>query len=143
MGKGGNGNGSASIILIFSVLCMTIFALISFKTAISDKSLVDTQEKLVLDYYATDMYAEQILAKILNADVIPESVDDVDIIVSSDTDTQGKTVSFVTPMSDKKELSVEVLVYQDFYDVVKWKTQNTDLWVADDTLQVWSGENVN
>ena len=141
MSKGGNGIGSASIILIFAVLCMTIFALISFKTAIADKALVDTQEQFVKEYYDADMRAEQILAEILKADTIPQAVNNVNI--KAESNQEEKTVSFVCSMSDTKELYVEVIVYKDTYDIIKWKIQDTGSWIIDDKLPVWTGEDIN
>ena len=137
MSKGGNGIGSASIILIFAVLCMTIFALISFRTAIADKAMVDTQEQFVKEYYDADARAEQILAKILEADIIPQEINGVSITA------EQETVSFVCPMSDTKALYVEVAVYENTYDILKWKIQDIGSWVIDDKLPVWTGGNTN
>jgi len=139
MSKGGNGIGSASIILIFAVLCMTIFALISFKTAISDKALVDTQEMFVKEYYDADLRAEQILSEILKADTIPQAVNGVSILSVS----EENKVSFISLMSDTKELCVEVALHGDTYDILKWKIQDTGSWVIDDKLPVWAGETIN
>ena len=51
MNKSGIGIGSASVVLVFAVLCLTIFALISYTAAINDKALTEVEVRLVKGYY--------------------------------------------------------------------------------------------
>ena len=138
--KGGSGVGSASFVLIFAVLCMTIFALISLSSAVSDRVLSDTQEGLVTDYYDADMRAEFILAKILSTDAIPETIDGVSITVTYDPDTGAETAAFSCQLSDAKVLDVEVIIYENSYEILQWKMRDTRSWETDDSLPVWIGE---
>ena len=139
MNKGSNGTGSASIVLIFAVLCMTIFALISLKTALADKVLVDEQELLTVRYYDADMRAEYTLAGILKEDELPREVS----LIDNTDNTQhpdAKVVSFVCDVSDAKELYVEAAIYENSYDILKWQMRDRSSWIADDTLPVWTGK---
>jgi len=43
MGKSGIGVGSASIVLVFAILCLTIFSLITYVVAGNEKALVDAK----------------------------------------------------------------------------------------------------
>ena len=54
MKNGGIGVGSASIVLVFAVLCLTVFSLITLVVAGNDKVLVDAGAKLVTAYYEAD-----------------------------------------------------------------------------------------
>jgi hypothetical protein len=54
MDKKGMGIGSASLVLIFAVLCLTVFALISLSAAQNDKALADANAALVKAYYETE-----------------------------------------------------------------------------------------
>jgi len=137
MNKGSSGIGSASIVLIFAVLCMTIFALISLQSAHADKALSDAQERLVKSYYDADTRAEYILAEILKADAIPEKIDETNITVHSAQGTETVIAAFSCPMSDTKELYVQVALYHDSYDIQKWLIQDTGTWEIDDSLPVW------
>lgn len=139
MNKGGTGIGSASIILIFAVLCLTIFALISLSTARADKALADAEAILVKEYYEADTLAECILAELVKADEIPDAVYGVDIILYLDMETGTDIVSFSCPISDRKELYVEIAVFEDSYDILEWRMQDIGVWEIDDDLPVWAG----
>ena len=134
--RGGNGVGSASIVLIFAVLCMTVFALISLSSAVSEKALADVQERLVKAYYQADTRAEYILAEILEGGTAADGV-----VIVFDRDQDGKeTACFSCPMSEGKELYVEIDIYEDSYYIQKWQIRDTRAWEIDDRLPVWQGD---
>ena len=66
-GIGAVNAGGAVIIIIFVVLCLTIFGLLSFATSHADKRLADKNLDSVVQYYAADSKAEEKLAKIYDA----------------------------------------------------------------------------
>ena len=55
--------GASSLLVIFAVLCLTIFALLSVSTVQADGRLSDHAAKAVVNYYEADAKAEEILAK--------------------------------------------------------------------------------
>ncbi|GHU36338.1 hypothetical protein FACS1894105_06520 [Clostridia bacterium] len=59
--------GGAIIIIIFVVLCLTIFGLLSFTTSFADKKLADRNLRNVEQYYAADSAAEEMFTKIYEA----------------------------------------------------------------------------
>jgi len=65
------GMGGTLIITIFVVLCLTIFAALSFTTAYSDLKLAKKTEEMTYDYYAATANAEEKLAEVY--DVLIES----------------------------------------------------------------------
>ena len=134
MNKSGSGIGSASIVLIFAVLCMTVFALISFSSALADKALANAQEKLVKEYYAADARAEYILAEITRTGKIPAEIGGV--AITTRPAENAVTAAFACSMSDSKELRVEVNVYENSFEILKWKVQDTGTWTADDSINV-------
>ncbi len=58
------GAGGTIVVVIFVVLCLTIFASLSFVTAISDLKLAKKTEEINYDYYATNGRAEEKLSEI-------------------------------------------------------------------------------
>ena len=66
-GMGTVNAGGAIIIIIFVVLCLTIFGLLSFATAFADKKLADKNLANVSQYYSADTAAEEKLAIIYGA----------------------------------------------------------------------------
>jgi len=140
MNKSGIGIGSASVVLVFAVLCLTVFALISYTSARNDKALSDVEEQLVIKYYEADTLAECILAELLAADTIPGSVLGVNISARWDTELGARTAEFSCIMSDDRELNIKVALRGDSYDILNWKMRNTGTWQIDDSLSVWLGE---
>ncbi|MCL1792909.1 MAG: hypothetical protein FWG34_03480 [Oscillospiraceae bacterium] len=59
--------GGAIIIIIFVVLCLTIFGLLSFATSFADKKLADKNSANVSLYYDADLAAEERLAMLCDA----------------------------------------------------------------------------
>lgn len=134
MKKNVTGTGSTLVALVFSVLCLTIFTLISLSAANIDKSLADAEARSVKRYYEADLLAECILAEMLEEDTIPGTLRGIDIL------SEGGKASFVCPISDNKELYVEIAVFEDSYEILDWRMQDTIEWEADSGLPVWTGE---
>lgn len=136
--KSGMGVGSASIVLVFAVLCLTIFALISFTAANVDKTMSEVSIKTVKEYYEADTLAECILAEILESDTIPETIRGVDII--TDWDSSATYVMYSCPVSDTKSLFVKVALNMDSYDILLWQMQEAGEWETEGGLSVWGGD---
>ena len=135
--KGGIGVGSASIVLVFAVLCLTVFSLITYVVASNDKALVTAEVQLVTGFYEADALSERITAEILEADYIPASVQGIDIEHYWDMYMDAEVVEFTTPVSDKKALYVRLAVRGDSHDVLNWRMYDTDEWDFNDRLNVW------
>lgn len=143
MSKGAIGFGSASIVLVFAVLCLTIFSLFSFTVAQNQSAIADAKYNLIVGYYKADAAAEQILAEILEANNIPASVRDIEINIEHDVDTDlGSTVvNFSYPLyySDSMVLFVRVAIFEDSYSLLSWRMVNTADWEKDDGLNIHLG----
>jgi len=140
MSKGGIGIGSASIILVFAVLCLAIFSLISLSVANGDQALVAAETDMVEAYYEADSLAEQVLDLIVKAWPF---VDNNYLGVNISTSWQGggeyATVEFVCAISSRKELTVEVMFTDDGYTVRRWKMQDAVVWTFDPSTPIWQG----
>ena len=140
MNKSGIGIGSASVVLVFAVLCLTVFALISYTAAGNDKALTDAEARLVKEYYEADTLAELVLAELIAADTIPDSVRGVEITARWDGDMLVETAEFSCVVSDGRELYVKVAFYGDSYDILNWRMRHTGEWRPNDDLPVWLGD---
>ena len=60
--------GGISLLVVFAVLCLTIFGLLSLATVQADGRLADASAQAVTDYYAADCEAQAILARLLSGD---------------------------------------------------------------------------
>ena len=52
--------GSASIVMIFAILCLTVFSTLSFVTANHERSLAEKSALAVQQYYDADWQCEEI-----------------------------------------------------------------------------------
>jgi len=133
----GIGVGSASIVLVFAVLCLTIFTLITLTSAENDMAMASAEARLVKGYYEADTLAQLILADILRADAIPASVRGVEIL--SRRQENARIVTFSCPISDRKELYVSIAIDGDSYNIRDWHMRDTVRWEMDANLSVWAG----
>jgi len=141
MDKGsGIGVGSASIILVFAVLCLSVFSLITFVVSGNTKSLVDAEAELVTNYYDADIRAELILAEILESWDLPDIILGVEIDKQWDMERDAEIVQYQCPLGDSsKSLYVRLALYWDSYEILSWRMRDTDEWTTDDGLNVWLG----
>lgn len=121
--------GGASLLTVFAVLCLTIFALLSLSTVRADSALSDASAKAVENYYAADARAQEILARLR----FGEKPDGVTV--------DGTVCSWTVPISDTQELWVEADVRStDDYTILRWQAVSTGEWDFDDSLNLWDGE---
>ncbi len=119
--------GASSLLVIFAVLCLTVFALLSISTVRADQRLSEQSAASVEGYYRADRQAEEILAQ-LRAGERPEGV----------TEHNG-IYTYACTISDTQSLVVEAAVDGSSYTILRWQAVSTAEWQADETLRVWDG----
>ena len=120
--------GGASLLVIFAVLCLSVFTVLSVSTVQADQALRSRSADAVEGYYRADCAAEETLAR-LRAGERPSGV------------TEQNGIFFYThPISDTQLLAVEVQVNGGDYNILRWQAIPADQWQAGDQLPVWNGE---
>lgn len=125
--------GGVSLLVVFAVLCLTVFALLSLATVQADSRLSEASARAVSDYYAADYEAQCILAR-LRAGERPEGV--------TYSGSGLLYALYAVPISDTQELQVSVIlqgIADREYIIQQWKVASTQEWVADDGLDLWDG----
>ena len=120
--------GGSSLLVVFAVLCLTVFALLGFSTVQADKRLSDASAAAVRDYYTADLQAEVILAQLRNGD-IPDGVVE-----------KNGVYSYVCPVSKTQELQVAVRIDDEAWEILRWQTVSTVTWDEEEHLSVWDGK---
>lgn len=120
--------GGSSLLVIFAVLCLTIFALLALSGVQANQRLADTAVQAVSDYYQADCQAEQILAQLRQGDR-PQGVQE-----------QDGVYTYSCPISDTQTLEVAVELDGNSYHILRWQAVSTAEWQPDDDLAVWDGE---
>lgn len=120
--------GASSLLVIFAVLCLTVFALLSISTVRANQRLGDSVAAAVTGYYQADCLAEEILAQLRSGEW-PDGVNESDGVYS-----------YACAISDTQALAVKVKLDGEDYTVLRWQAVSTVDWKADDKILVWNGE---
>ena len=120
--------GICSLLVIFAVLCLAVFALLSVSTVQAQTRLAESSRNAVAGYYRADCEAEKILA-FLRTGVIPKGVTQKD-----DVFTYGCRIS------DTLILAVTVWLSEDQYTILQWQAVSASDWEAEEKLPVWDGQ---
>lgn len=119
--------GGSSLLVIFAVLCLTIFALLGLSTVQADSRLSDAAAAAVSNYYAADSRAEAIFAQLRSG----ETVEGVTV--------SGSYYFYECPISDTQTLQVQLLEQDGTWSIECWQAVSTAQWEADDALSIWDG----
>lgn len=65
--------GGSSLLTVFALLTLCVFALLSLSTVLAEKRLSDAATEDIIAYYAADLQAEQTLARLRCGDLSPET----------------------------------------------------------------------
>jgi len=128
------------MVLVFAVLCLTIFSLITLVVANNERSVVDAKVSLVTGYYEADALAEQVLIDLLAAETLPPSSHGVEILTRWNEDLGVDTTYYYCDISPVKALYVSLVIHDDSFDILSWRMRDTDVWTFDDSINVWSGD---
>lgn len=128
--------GGSSLLVVFAVLALTVFALLSLSTVRADARLGDTATQAVSGYYAADCQAQEILAR-LRAGERPKNNA---IAVTPGEEAEEGIYSYVIPISDTQELQVKLRLRGEDYHILRWAAAPAGDWDYDDGLPVWDGE---
>ena len=124
----GGAVGGSSLLTVFGVLCLTVFALLSLSTVQADRRLSENTLDNIELYYAADAQAEETLAQIRQGDP-PEGVW-----------VDGNYYYYSCPISDTQSLEVTVVLEEDgSYTVEQWQAVSTTEWEVDLGLDLWLG----
>ena len=120
--------GGSSLLVIFAVLCLTVFAVLSLAQAQADRRLAQNSWSAVTGYYRADCQAQEILSR-LRAGERPQGV----------TEEGENVFSYACPISDAQTLEVRVRLTGENYEILSWRAVFTADWQADEDLDLWDG----
>lgn len=149
------GIGAATLMCIFTVMFLTVFAVLSFMTAETEVKNSDKYSQSVTDYYMADSAASYFYASILNALDLSDTIDEVSEKIRSldftDLDSfsmeysgeNGLTVYARTNIQNNtgRNINLEFFIDSDTMtaSVIKWKAYSASEidWEADESLELW------
>lgn len=141
--------GSSSLILIFIILCLATFGLMSLSSSKNDWDLAKKNAGAVLTYYEADGQGEEFLRL---ADRTVKGI----WFVETDLDrraeqlkeqlrdfyrSESDTIQTDIPMDFGQVLHIELRFDEAArYQILSWKVYNQDVYDIDDKIPVWTRE---
>ena len=139
MRRGGSVSGAVSLVMIFCVLCLAVFATLTYATADRERQLSELTEQRAAEYYAADAEATRIVAALSRGEA-PDA--DIEITETLDLwDDGSRMIEFRVPAGGEQELCVCVRLHPDgTYDILRWETGYAGEWETNDTIDIWDGD---
>lgn len=144
------GVGYVSVMLIFAVICLTIFAVMSFKAAMSTDTFNERSGEFLQQYYAADAKAKETLSKLNDGmqaargsmffeEEFEEAAKALDG-VSVKQSPNGFSASYEVPINDRQVLAVDIRFDNDGkYTIEQWQSRVVGFDDTESHLGVWDG----
>ena len=141
------GIGTTSILMVFVILILVTFSILSLSGAKTDQKLGDMTLKRMRDYYQAEDQAEKKLAqidqKLFLAKGQSNFVNTLSDIDGIEIVEEERLICYKEIMSDKQYLDIVIQlkwnakeqIYQ--YNKIKWQTGVTGEWTIDEDLPVY------
>ncbi|WP_052446671.1 hypothetical protein [Candidatus Soleaferrea massiliensis] len=150
------GTGASSILMIFIVLCLTTFGVLSYTSARADLKLTEKNEDAVYASYQAETQAQAILQQIdtvlgqARKNSAETGTNDKMLNLSRLSEIEGltiseDTVSFSVACGDRKALQVLLKLTspeeEKRYELISYRYVDTGEWQAEESGELWQGEN--
>ena len=119
--------GGSSLLVIFAVLCLTVFALLSLSTVQAEKRMADAAAEAVTDYYAADLQAQEIFARLRAGETV------------SGVQVDGNLYRYSCIISQHQVLEVALEKEEDTWHICRWQVR-ADPEEISETMPVWNGK---
>lgn len=152
--------GTVTLLMIFIVLCMVTFAVLSLSEAAGDRAFSEQLADQTSDYYAACSKAENILAQVDDAisetrssgasgeayyDVLSDrlsGIREAEITAQTPESSyeESVTISYQVPINDRLLLSVSLEVpgsgsaSEENYRIVSWEERQAEEWDGDNSI---------
>lgn len=118
--------GGTTLLVIFAVLCLVVFSLLSLSTVQAERKLSDASRDAATAYYKADLEAQRVFALLRGG----ETVDGVK--------EENGVFSYACKLTEDQKLAVEIQKTEENWQVLRWQCVVSQGEI-DDTLPVWSG----
>ena len=126
MRRSGQVSGLVSLVLIFCVLCLCVFTVLTYSAADRERALSELTARRTEEYYAADADAVAWLAERTRALAVEPAED-------------GAVVSGAFPVGESQTLEVELRREGNGYQILRWQLRYSGEWNTDDRIEVWGG----
>ena len=132
MRRSGGVSGAVSLVMIFCILCLAIFSVLTLATADREFRLSEMTARNTAEYYRADHDATVIAAALRSGSPLPAGLD---VEITWD----GDRASFCLPVGDTLELDVVLSVRGGACEILRWQTVYAGSLEPDEVLNLWDG----
>ena len=118
--------GGSSLLVIFAVLCLVVFALLSLSTVQAQKRLSEATAQATDQWYASDLQAQEIFAKLRAGEEVPG------------VERTEEGYRYRVPVSQHQTLQVWLEQTDEGWEILSWQTVSHPEY-GNETLPVWQG----
>ncbi len=132
--------GTPTLILIFMILCLVTFGMLSLSTAKSEWNLAQRSADSVTEYYRADREGEAFYQMVLQA----MDHNTLSLELGDYYDAKTGTISTRIPMKRSQALSIKLTPMPQkagMIAVSQWKVIQTEDYEIDQSMPVWKGGN--
>jgi hypothetical protein len=134
--------GSSMLLVLFIVLCLSTFCILSLENANSDAQMSERNAAAVQEYYRADAlgtdFLQQVDTELFNASGREKLPDALKEYYQEDRDL------FVTDIAMKSGQALHIELKPDWntktVTVASWKVYNREDYEIDQSVKVWAGE---
>ena len=119
--------GGSSLLVIFAVLCLTVFALLSLSTVQAEKRMADAAAEAVADYYAADLKAQEVFARLRTGETVGGVLLD------------GNRYHYSCSISKHQMLEVTLEKVGNTWSICRWQVCAGPEEISE-TMPVWNGK---
>ena len=117
------GIGTATILMIFVVLCMVILSVLSLKEAQMNVHLVEKEKQYTQAYYEAQAQATMVFNAIQKKDSTPEQWQNISNTLDVDIQYNDRIIYYSVKINKNKQLVVE-LARDNTFTITKWVVEN-------------------
>lgn len=118
--------GGTTLLVVFAVLCLVVFAMLSLSTVQAERKLSDSSRDAATAYYSADLEAQRVFARLRCGEEVPG------------VKVENGVYSYSCALSGEQKLIVELEKNENGWKVLRWQCAARQGEI-DDTLPVWSG----
>ena len=126
--------GTVSIVLIFSVLCLTIFSVLTLVSARNEFKLAEKAADSAMLYYSAEMLAAERLHEIENCIAYGT---ELPFYASSAAEGNITYIAYSVEIDLFRSLNVTLKYKDGAVTVLSWHTADTGLWSPDEYLDLF------
>lgn len=141
--------GAPSLILIFIVLCLAVFGLLSLSSAQGDKKLAERSAEAVRAYYEADSKGQRWLKEVdqILTEEMGKGEDSYECSLAIKErlgeiyDPESGLISTDIPMARGQALHIDLalLCGEQHYEIQSWYVYASEEYAIDDSMPVWDG----